>query len=393
MLNGTRVVDLSRYIAGPFCATILGDLGAEVIRIEQPGGAEDRDQEPATPNGDNLRYLMLGRNKKGITLDYSQPRGMDLLRRLLETTDVLVENFSPPVSEKLGLTPEALKEVKPDLIVVSVSGFGSTGPRRVHLGFDPVAQAESGAMSFTGFPEGEPSRGQVNWVDLSTGLYAALGAVLALLHRTITGEGQSVEAALFDTAVSYVAFQGTAAEYQVLGRQRPRIGNAGYYVYIDTCAAKDGMVILAAIGSSQWRRFAKVIGRPDLAQDDRLANDSLRYENRHIVVPIVQDWARTLTVDEILGAMEEARIPCGRVSGVGEMVVNPQVLARELFQQLDVPGAGMVPHPRLPLRLSRTSTVIDSPAPGVGEHNQQVYCGTLGMTQDELAALQADGIV
>jgi len=393
VLAGVRVLDLSRYIAGPFCATILADWGAEVIRIEAPGGAEDRTQGPLAPSGDNLRYTMIARNKKGITLDMAGPKGQEIFRRLLAKSDIVVENYSPPVKEKLGLTYEALKQIKPDVILVTVSAFGSTGPYRHRLGFDQIAQAESGAMSFTGFPDGEPTRSHLAWVDLSTALHSALGAVLALMHRNKTGEGQRVETALLDTAVSWVSFQGTAAEYQAMGLTRPRLGNASYYAFSDTFKARDGVVLVAIVSEPLWRRMAELLGRPELADDPRFAGDTARYEHRHLINAMLDEWIGQRSVADVLATMGKARIPCGRVNEVGEMVADPQVAARELLQMVELPGLGEVIHPRVAIQMSSTPGKISARAPRVGEHNEEVYRGLLGLAAQELAALQAEGVV
>lgn len=393
VLAGTRVLDLSRYIAGPWCACILGDMGADVIRIEAPGGAEDREQGPQTATGDNLRFLMIARNKKGITLNLEHPQGKALFHEMVKQADFVVENYSPPVKEKLGLTYDALKKLNPTIILVTVSAFGSNGPYRHRLGFDHIAQAESGSMSFTGFPDTPHTRAQTAWVDMSTALHSALGAVLAYAHRLKTGEGQMVETALLDTAVSYVSFPGVAAEYEVLGQVRPKLGNAGYYSFSDTFQAKDGMVILAALSGPLWKRFAEAIGHPELVDDPRLQDDTSRWFNRDLIYPLVQQWVAERTVQEVFEVLGKARVACGRVQTVSQMVADPQVAARELFQELNVPGIGPVRHPRVAIRLSKTPGQINSPAPKVGEHNDEVYSSLLHLSPAEISHLREQGII
>lgn len=393
LLAGIRVLDLSRYLAGPLCAAILADMGAEVIRVENPGGADDRTQGPLTTSGENLRCLILGRNKKGITLDFEKPAGQELFRRLLEKTDIVVENFSPPVKEKLGLGYEQLRQLKPNLILVSISAFGNDGPMSDRLGFDHVIQAETGVMSLTGYPDSPPVRSQLSWVDLTTGVYGALGAAFALLHRNKTGEGQLVEAALLDTAAAYVGYQGIIAEYDVLGLPRKRMGNAGYYAYADTFEALDGTVMVATAGDAIWRRLARLIGRSDLAKDPRFVGDTARYENRHIISELVQDWVGKQPVADVTVAMEKARIPFGLVKHIPDVATHAQIAARKIFKNLTVEGIGEVPHSRLAIRMSKTPGVLERSGPRVGEHNQQVYCDLLGLPEAELAALQAEGVV
>jgi crotonobetainyl-CoA:carnitine CoA-transferase CaiB-like acyl-CoA transferase len=368
-------------------------MGAEVIRIENVGGAEDRTQGPLAPNGDNLRYLMLGRNKKGITLDLDGQKGRALFRRLVEKSDVLVENYSPPVKQKLGLTYEALKSIRSDIILVTISAFGTDGPHHHRLGFDHIIQAETGAMSFMGFPDAPPVRAQIPWVDLSTAVHSALGVAFALMHRNKTGEGQWIETALIDTAVSYLSFQGVAAEYQVLGLQRPQLGNAGYYSFSDTFAARDGMVMIALISDPLWRRLANLIGRPDLADDPRFAGDTARYQHCHVLNEVLQEWIGQRTVAEVMDAMEGARVPCGRVNDISQMVAHEQVAGRKLYECLEVPGLGHVAHPRVAIRMSRTPGKVETPAPRVGEHNKEVYCDLLGLSEQEFASLRAEQVV
>ena len=394
ILDGVRVLDLSRYAAGPFCATVLAEMGAEVIRLEAPGGAEDRRQGPVAPSGDNLRYLMMGRNKLGITLDLEKPRGRELFHRLVERSDVVLDNFSPPVKKKLGLTYEVLEKINPKVILTTVSAFGNDGPYQERLGFDPIAQAESGSMSYTGFPGNPPTRAQVAWVDLSTGLHAALGTVLALYHRQRTGRGQQVEAALLDTAVSYVSMLGVAAEYQTLGQTRPQLGNSGYYTFGDTFQCRDGYVMLAIISNPIWKRLAQVIGQEQWGDDPRFLDDTSRWNHRSLIREAVGQWAGQKTVTQTFAALGEARIPCGRVNSVPDMVRDPHVKARGLFVEVPVPGNPKpMPHPRVALKFSNPQPGVKSPAPQVGQHNHAIYCGLLGLSPRDLEELQQQGVV
>ena len=393
VLEGVLVLDFARYIAGPFCATVLADMGAEVIRIEAPGGAEDRQQGPFAPSGDNFRFLMMSRNKKGVTLNLETPRGKELFHQLVKKADVVVENFSPPVKKKLGFTYEELSKINPQIILTTVSAFGIDGPYSHRLGFDHIAQAESGSMTFTGFPDTPHTRAQVAYVDMSTALHAALATVLAILHRVKTGKGQQVEAALLDTAVSYVAFPGTMAEYEVLNQVRPKTGNAGYYAFSDTFYAKDGMVIMAALSDPLWNRLVDLIGYPEFKSDPRFVDDEARWRNQDIIGPLVQGWVGQRTREEVFEAMGKARIPCGRVNTVPEAFQDPHIQARELFTKLEVPGVGPVSHPRVAIKMSRTPGRIEHPAPQVGQHNDEVYAGLLGLSAKEIEGLKVEGVI
>ncbi len=393
VLDGVLVLDFARYIAGPWCSTVMAEMGAEVIRIEQPGGAEDRRQGPFAPNGDNFRFLMMSRNKKGITLDLGNPKGKELFHQLVKKADVVVENFSPPVKKKLGFTYEELSQINPDIILTTVSAFGIDGPYSHRLGFDHIAQAESGSMTYTGFPDSPPTRAQVPYVDMSTALHAALATVLALFHRMKTGKGQQVEMALLDTAVTYAAFPGTMAEYEVLNQVRPKTGNAGYYSFSDTFYTKDGMVIMAALSDPLWNRMVDLIGHPEFKDDPRFADDEARWRNREIIGPLVQEWMGQRTREDVFEIMGKARIPCGRVNTIPEAFADPHIQARELFHKLDVPGVGPVSHPRVAIRMSRTPGRIDRPAPRVGEHNDEVFTSLLGVSPKEIEELRSEGVI
>lgn len=391
-LDGVRVLDLSRYIAGPLATAIMADLGAEVIRIESPLGGEDREQGPTSPTGDNFRFLMMNRNKKGITLDLDQPKGKELFLKLVAKSDVIVENYSPPVKEKLGLTYERLRKVNPRIIVVCCSAYGMNGPGRDRLGFDPTIQGESGAMSLTGFPD-LPTRSQLPWVDFSSGLYSVIGVLTSLVERVQTGVGKLIEIALLDTAVSYVAFFGVAAEYEVLHQTRPLIGNASHYTYSDTFSAKDGMVVVGTASNPIWRRLAKLIERPDMADDARFATDSSRARHREVISKEVGPWISARTVSEVVETMVKARIPCGRVNSVPDMLADAQVAARKLFQPVEIPNAGVINHPRIPVLLGGDAPAVRLPAPRIGEHNSEVYGRLLELSSSHLAHLRSEGVI
>lgn len=248
-------------------------------------------------------------------------------------------------------------------------------------------------MTFTGFPDTPHTRAQVAYVDMSTALHAALATVLAILYRVKTGKGQQVEAALLDTAVSYVAFPGTMAEYEVLNQVRPKTGNAGYYSFSDTFYAKDGMVIMAALSDPLWNRLVDLIGYPEFKSDPRFVDDEARWRNRDIIGPLVQEWVGQRTREEAFEAMGKARIPCGRVNTVPEAFQDPHIQARGIFTKLEVPGVGPVSHPRVAIKMSRTPGRIEHPAPQVGQHNGEVYAGLLGLSAKEIEGLKVEGVI
>ena len=392
ILKGIKVLDFSLYMAGPYCTALLADMGAEVIRVEIPDGAADREQGPVFAD-QNLRFWLISRNKKGITLNMSKPEGKELLSRLVEKSDVFVNSYILPVREKLGLTYEHVRQMNPRIIQVDVSGFGDTGPYADRPCFDHLAQAESGVMSYAGFKGNPPVRWPVSWIDMGTGLMAAYGTVLALYHRERTGAGQRIETSLFGTAISGVSFNGHSVACEVLGDIRPQLGNAGYYTFSDTFAAKDGVVFLDATSDRLWRRFIGVIGHPELADNPRFKNDTSRYQNRELLVPIVQEWVGDKTVDEVCTIMEDSNLPFARVAGIEDVMNHPQVKAQRMFVDMMIQGAGNLPHPRLPIDLSDTPPQIISPAPAVGEHNDCVYGEMLGLNGDEIDRLRQKGVI
>ncbi len=394
VLTGIRVLDFSRYAAGPSATMILADMGADVIRVEPPSGGEDRTLGPFAPNGESLPFgIIINRNKRGITLNLRSDAGQSILKKLVAKADVIVENFSPGVKAEMGLTYETLKAINPRIIHVSVTAYGQNGPYVNRLGFDPIAQAMCSAMSYSGFPGSPPVRFQASWVDNSTGIATALGTMLALYHRQATGEGQAVDMALLDTAISFVSNMGVAAEYKVNNFVRSQIGNGSFYAYGDCFQVKDGWVYMSVIGDSLWRRLCRLLGREDWLKDERFSSDNSRFQNRQIISDVIAPWLAGKTVIEILEITEKNRIPCAPVSTVPQMVANPQVAAREMLVDVDFPGVGPVPHTGVAIKLSKTPGSIEHRAPLLGEHNEEIYCGLVGMKKNELAKLKKEGVI
>jgi CoA:oxalate CoA-transferase len=394
VLEGITVLDFSRYATGPYATMLLADMGAEVIRVEKPGGADDRELGAFAPSGDSLPYgIIMARNKKGITLDIRHEEGQGLLERLVRQSDVIVHNYTPGTPESDILAYERLKRLNPSVILTAVTGFGQSGPYSQRVCFDSVAQAMSGSMTYTGFPGNPPTRAALVVVDMSTALYTALGTMFALYHRQRTGKGQMVDVAMLDTVISFMNAIGIAAEYKLLGWVRQQQGNQSFYCFADLFATKDGWVMLNVVGNSLWRRFCKVLGREEWIEDTRFKDNMARYQNRHLISPAVGAWLAERTTKEVMETLDAARIPCGKVNSIPEMISDPQVEARDMLVEVDFPGIGQVPLPGIVTKLSATPGEIRRRAPRVGEHNQEVYCEKLGLSQDELAALQQRGIV
>jgi CoA:oxalate CoA-transferase len=393
VLTGVRVLDFSRWFAGPYTATLLAAMGAEVIRVERPAGEEERNFGPYAPNGESMLTLVTLQNRRGITLDPLSDKGRGIVGQLVRKSDVVLHSYVSGSPEESLLSYDSLTQFNPAIIVAKVSGFGSTGPYAQRPCFDTIAQALSGAMSYTGFPETAPTRSGYAWVDFSTGSHTALGIMFALYHRQRTGKGQFIDVALLDVAVSCVAGLAVAAEYKVSGIIRARQGNASYYNFTNCLKAKDGWVMLGTSGTPIWRRFLRAIGREDLKEDPRFKNDRHRYENRQAIQSVVEEWLKDKTVDEAIRILEQARVPCSRVNNIAEMVNDPQVAARDMLIDMEYPDIGKVPLPGVVIKMSGTPGAIERPAPRAGEHNEEVYSSLLGFTPEQLQQLKAEGVI
>ncbi|MFC2020146.1 CaiB/BaiF CoA transferase family protein [Chloroflexota bacterium] len=393
-LAGIRVLDCSTYKAGPTCAQILGDMGAEVIRVERIGGEEDRQLGLFTPDNQRLYLQFTCRNKKAITLNLREARGQELLKKLVEKSDIVVENFGPVVNKKLGLNYTVLKAIKKDIIVVAISAYGQDGPYAQRLGYDSIAQAMCGLMYATGFPGSPPVKLNVAFIDTAGGVYGALGATFALFHRQRNGEGQLVDISLLDSAVSFM--ESTYAEHAVCNQIRPQVGNSNILCApYDAYQAKDGYFFFGVVGNKMWRRFLKTVGWEDLDDNPRFDTEWKRAkeENRRYFTERVNQWAADKTVAEVVKILNDAFVPCGPVNTIPQAAEDPQIKAREMIVELEHPGTGKIPLIGIPVKLSATPGQIKTPAPTVGEHNQEVYGGLLGLNAEELQKLQDEGII
>jgi len=392
-LAGIRVIDLSRHLAGPYTSTLLGDMGAEVIRVERPGGDDDRRIGFKLINGDSGLFISRVRNKKSMTLNLSSPEGQEVFSRLAAISDVVLENYGPAIRKRLSVTYDRLEQINPKIILASVSGYGSWGPSSEKLSFDPIAQAACGSMSFSGFPEdGRPARAAAAWVDYATALHAAVGILMALWHREKSGKGQHIDVSLYDTAVSLVGMQGFLTEYMVFGHERPKTGNASPYAYADTFQAKDGWVFVHLGRSSIWQRFIKLIGREELGDDPRFDSDAKRAENRHLINEIVQPWAAGKTVDEISRLLEAQRVPCQKVNTLADVTADPQLKAREMMVDVDYPGEGKIPVPGIVIKLSESPGEITGHIATLGEHNDEIL-NQVGYSEEDIASLREQEVI
>jgi len=393
-LAGVRVLDLTRFLAGPFCTTILADLGAEVVKVEAPkGGDEGRYGYPPV-DGVPVFFLALNRGKKGITLDLRQDEGRALLRRLLPHFDVLVENFAGGTLARWGLAPAELCREHPRLIVASLSGFGQTGPWAERPSYDIITQAASGFMSLTGFPGNPPTRGGGSLGDYVQGLFGTIGVLAALCARARTGHGQAVDVSSQDAMFSLLdGWPGIFAASGQLPRQvgNRHLGTAPYDCY----RARDGWVVIAVASNKLFRTLAAAIGRPELGEDARFRGVSGRVARSDEINAIVGEWVAERTVGDVVRALgpEGAGVPCSPVYTVDQLLAHPQLLAREMIQRLPHPKLGEVVAPGVVVKLSDTPGQVRRAGPEIGEHSTEVFRALLGLSDEELAGLRARQVI
>ena len=400
-LHGIRILDLSRVLAGPFCTQMLADLGAEVIKVERPGvGDETRtwgppyvQDETGADTTESAYYLCANRNKRSITVDFSQPRGVALVKRLLERCDVLVENFKVGGLAKFGLGYEQVRDEFPGLVYCSITGFGQTGPYAHRPGYDMMAQGMGGLISITGEPDRPPSKVPVAINDIMTGMYTAVAMLSAVRHRDLTGEGQQVDVGLLDVQLSWLA--NVAANYLVGGKIPRRLGTAHpnsvpYQVF----PTRDGFIIIAANNDRQFERFCDVARAPELRGDPDFASNALRVQNRDRLIPKIETLTRTRSTADWMEAFEAGGVPCAPVNTIDQVFADPQVQARGMEIRMPHPLAGEdVRLVGSPVRLSRTPVSYRRAPPILGEHTDEVLAEMLGMSEDERAALRKEGVI
>lgn len=390
-LEGIRVIDFGRFIAGPYCAMLLADMGADVIRVERREGGEDRFVGPITQTGEGGMFLSINRNKRGITLDPRNAMAPPVIRRLVAGADIVIVNLPFDVMKHLGLDYASLRAIKDDIILVMASAFGPDGPYARRVGFDAVAQTMSGAAGLTGFPD-VPVRSIVSFEDYGTALHGAFGAMLALYERQKTGRGQLIDVSLLATGVTFMT--PLIAERAVTGALREQQGNTSYYTApSDIYRVRDGWIVVPTIGNPMFKRWARLVGREDLINDSRFNDDINRAKNNHVINEAMSAWCARHTREEAIQSLERARIPCGPVYSLDEVLEDPQVNARALMKYVDFPGAPRpVPVANTPVRLSETPGSVRRRAPGLGEHTDEVL-RELGFTTGQIAELRAAGAV
>jgi crotonobetainyl-CoA:carnitine CoA-transferase CaiB-like acyl-CoA transferase len=382
------VIDLSRVLAGPYCSMMLADLGADVVKVEHPeGGDETRSWGPPYAGGESAYYLSVNRTKRSVAIDLKQPEGRDLALRLCDGADIVLENFRVGGADRLGLGYEAVSARNPKVVYCSITGFGSGRSPQQRAGYDFVAQAESGLMSITGWPDGEPTKVGVAAVDVLTGLHAGI-AVLAALHR---GEGEHVEVSLLDAGFSSLVNQALNA--LVTGEDPPRHGNAHpNIVPYEAIRASDGWVALAAANDGLFRRLCDVLGRPDLAADERFSTNPARVTNRGELIPLLNDLFAARTADEWVAALAEAGVPAGKTRGVREAFQAAADAGRDPIARIPHPTAGEVELVRSPFVLERGAVAEPVAPPLLGQHTREVLA-ELGLSEEEMDALAGRGAI
>jgi crotonobetainyl-CoA:carnitine CoA-transferase CaiB-like acyl-CoA transferase len=389
-LEGLTVLDLTRVLSGPYCTMLLADMGARVIKVEQPGKGDDtRGWGPPFLQGESAYFLSINRNKESVTLDFKKPEGRAILDRLIARSDVLVENFRPGSLDRLGLDYASLVAGHPRLVYCSISGFGHTGPRKDEAGYDAVMQAEGGLMSITGAADGPPFRLGVAIADVVSGMFAAQGIAMALLARERTGRGQAVDVAMLDSVAALLVYQ--ASIYFATGSAPSRMGNRHpTIVPYETFAASDGDFVIAVGNDDQWRRFCRVA---DLEDDERFATNRSRVTQYAVLKPILSDRLRTRTRAQWIEGLTKAGVPCGSVRDLHEVFNDPQIAAREMIALAEHATIGPLRLLGVPIKLSDTPASVRAAPPTLGQHTAAVLQDDLGLNPQEVAALQARGVI
>lgn len=391
VLAGIRVLDFGRYVAGPYCATLLGDFGADVIRIERVGGGEDRFLVPVGEAGDGAMFLAMSRNKRGLTLDPMTPEGREIVRRLVRTADVVVVNMPAPALASMGLDYDSLKAEKPDIILALATAFGSTGPYAHKLGFDAIGQAMSGAMYLTGTQD-RPQRAMATYSDYGTAMFLAFGVMAALMERQKSGQGQMVEGALMATGLSflgtYLIEQGVRAPNRIAqGSRSQQTGPA------DVFKCKDGWITVMTVGDPLFRRWTKLIGEPHWLDDPRFKDDQGRGDHGAVLSERMALWCGQRDAAQALAELEKAGLPAAPILSPQQAIDDPQAVAAQFLKPIEYPGLPKpAPVPNVPVRLSRTPGRIRARPPTLGEHTDAILA-ELGYDAAAIATLRDKKVV
>lgn len=386
-LEGVRVLDMSRFIAGPFCCQVLGDNGADVVKVERPDGEPARQIAPIV-HGESLYFMANNGSKRGITVNMRTRAGLDLLRQLIAKTDVLVENFRAGTMEQMGLGYEVLSAEHPGLIMISISGFGTEGPYIGRPAFDEIIQSMSGLASLTGEADGPPMLSGTFVADFVTGLYAAIGTLLALQLRKQRGQGQWVRTNLLQSLISIM--NTSVSRFLVTGEVASRRGNSNAVIAPGNMyRARDGYVTIEVLTQDMWKDLVTAMDRPDLLQDPRYVDVASRHRNMEPLDREIQSWMQARTVDQIVSTLEQHSVPCGPVQDISTLVKDPQFQANQTVVPLECPGVGTVPLLAPPIRLSGDASPRRARPPRLGEHTEEVLADWLGLEPEAIEKLRA----
>jgi len=391
VLEGVKVLDFGRYIAGPFCGALLADYGAEVIRIERVNGSEDRYVTPVSEDGQGAMFLQLNRNKLGLTLNPTKEKGQEIVKKLVQKSDIVIANLPEQTLKSMGLDYEELKEINPGIILTSNTAFGTTGPYAERVGFDGVAQAMSGAMDMTGEPE-QPTKAYAPYVDFCSASLAAFGTLLAYLEKQKTGKGQRVQTSLLQTALTTT--NSLLIEQEILNINRvASLNRAQTSGPSDTFKTKDGWILVQTVGGPLFERWVNLMGEKDWLEDKRFKDDLSRGENGHLISERMSEWCAERTSKEAIMELEGSRIPVGEVLKASETLEEEHILKKGSFVKLNYPTMDKeysVVGPAV--ELSENPGVIKSRSPQLGEHNEEILSG-LGYSQDEITQLKSERII
>lgn len=392
-LSGVKVLDLTRIVSGPFATMLLGDLGAEIIKIEEPvSGDESRTYGPPFVNGESAYFLSINRNKKSCAINLKTPEGIALIQELALKSDVLIENFRPGTLKKFGLSYEELKKQNPGLIYCAITGFGQTGPDSHRPGYDLIIQGESGVMDITGDPDGPPTKVGTSIADLLTGQYASQGVLAALVERSRTGEGGRVEVAMYDCLASLLTFN--AGGYFATGNTPKRKGNSHpSIVPYETFETLDGWINIGVANDKFWNSFCKIIDRLDLQNDPKFAMASDRVKNRLELLPTIREIIKGNKKSHWIDLLEKAGIPSGMIKNVGEVCDSEQLISRGMILNMPHPTAGIVKNIDSPLRFDDQNDEVHAAPPILGQHTHEILSNVLKISPDEITLLEKKGVI
>jgi len=399
-LEGIRVIDLTRIYAGPYCSMLFADMGAEVIKIEPPGGEIIRDNPPLVKKGENGPhdrsrsgyFLTLNRNKYGITLNLKHPKAVSIFKNLVKIGDVVLENYAPGVMKRLGIDYPVLKEVNPRIIMASISGFGQWGPYSERIAFDHISQAMSGMMSITGHPDSPPTRVGTSLGDVNASVHAAFAIMTALWHREKTGVGQYIDISMQEAMVSIL--EGAIARWTIGRELQTPIGTHNPHdAPMAAYKCKDGYIIIATVGDEHWHRFCKAIDKPEWAEDPGYQTKRQRWEKKYVLADEIEKITANYTVKEVGEMMDRERVANSPIHNIEQVVDDPHLNARGYFVEVEHPIIGKAKLPGIPFKLSETPGDVERPSPLVGEHNELILGKYLGMNKEEVGRIKEEGVI